>query len=376
MKKVNLASVLEVLLKEGQDQAGTELHKYFIERCAEINEELEEADDGVEIDDVSSVAPEVDDSEDDGADFGGEDDTSTDEGSGKVILTVIYTDPDGDCEDDQSIMDTIGATDMDGAGWAEGVRTLEFIFDDQASADAAADALENRDGGPENLQTDTTVISLDTPAEEGGDEAGTDDSTEDFGGEDDGDVTEDESSDGEESPISGSEDTSEDFGGEDDTSTDGEEETDGIFKDPEESDSDKIDYLAAEVEKLKAELESFQDLGEGFEYTPVKVKMTDDTEIGTGGKISSNDESLVPGNKDMDNRIAGEPIEIKDKPHSGYARETAPSFKTVDVGAKNVRKGVTDGTSKVSKEGDASAELNNKGNGFGSDSPGSIIDGK
>lgn len=376
MSKINLASVLEKLLKEGHEGASDELHKYFVETCAEINNSIIAEDDE---DDITATE-ELPSGDDVVTDTTTDDSTDTDETpstGGQYALNVYYQDLDGDCASDDAIMQLIGTDDMDGAGWAKGVRSLEFQFDSESDANAAAEALNNADEGalPTEISTSVDAIPFagedddsEEPAEEGSDDVvvDTDESVEE---------SDDDSSSegGEESPISGEEEGSDEDEDVDPTS---------IFKDPEESDSDKIDDLASSVEELKAQIAAlsdsdFDNLEESYTLEPVKDPgLSGKKETGSNGKaVNVNDESLIPGNKDMENRIAGEPIEIKSENHNGYEREAAPAVKTLNIG-NNEKKGVMDGTSKVSKEGDKSALLNKTGDGFGSDSPGSIIDGK
>lgn len=359
MNKINLESVLNLLLSEGKEAAAPLMHKYIIETCLEINDSIIK-EDGEEIDvdadtDLSS----------------GEGDEGT-SAAEPAVLTVFYKDPDGDCDYDSAILALIGREDMDGAGWADGIRTLVFQFDSEEAAEEAADKIANRtdeDGLPEEISTDVASIDFD------------DDSSEET-------IEETEESEvnpeGEQSPVGSTEEEpiSEEEGSEEPASEDGEEDSDfsDIFADPEESDSDKILDLASEIEELKRQIEELSSedntVEEGFEFEKVKPVVTPQgKESGAGGITKINDTSLIPGNTEtVDQRLDhAKPIQIKDKPHKGYEREAAPTIKTVDVGARNVRKDAEEGMESVSKEGDASAIINKD---QGKENDTSIISGK
>jgi hypothetical protein len=121
------------------------------------------------------------------------------------------------------------------------------------------------------------------------------------------------------------------------------------------SDSDLGDDDGDDVE------ESFDDFTESFvsELDKVSVKMDDGTELG-GGKITQNKKSPGLQPKLNDRALKGEPVVVKSTEHNGFDKE--PSPKTGDlIGSKtyrNTKAKAADGRSKVSKEGNKSAMLN------------------
>jgi hypothetical protein len=120
--------------------------------------------------------------------------------------------------------------------------------------------------------------------------------------------------------------------------------------------------------------DDFADLEESWTLEPVAdPKLNGGKEIGAAGaKVSLNDKSPLPEH-DADARVGGNAVEIKSDHHTGYEREAAPSVNARPL-LKNQVKKSTDNRTKVSKEGDKSAQLNSNA-GFGSDSPKSPIGG-
>lgn len=102
--------------------------------------------------------------------------------------------------------------------------------------------------------------------------------------------------------------------------------------------------------------EQFESLGESIvdELEDVSVKHAEG--MTTDGKLPVDTKSRALSNKHED-RLAGEPVEIKSSQHNGYEREAAPKNDTMKPRRNTVKKS-TDGQSKVSKEGDKSAVLN------------------
>jgi len=102
--------------------------------------------------------------------------------------------------------------------------------------------------------------------------------------------------------------------------------------------------------------EQFESLGESIvdELEDVSVKHAEG--MTTDGKLPVDTKGRALSNKHED-RLAGEPVEIKSSQHNGYEREAAPKNDTMKPRRNTVKKS-TDGQSKVSKEGDKSAVLN------------------
>jgi hypothetical protein len=108
------------------------------------------------------------------------------------------------------------------------------------------------------------------------------------------------------------------------------------------------------------EEEGFDPLGESVtsELEKVKVTMADGVEQG-GKSFTQNKKSPALQPKLGDRALKGEPVEIKAKEHVGFEKETAPGVADQKiVKARNTKAKAADGRTKVSKEGDKSAELN------------------
>lgn len=358
MSKIKLDAVYSALLTEGEEAATKMMREYVRTTCLDINNRIINEDD-LSFDAVSTDAP--------------EEDAGSAAGS-SAFLTVAYADPEGDCSSDSAIISALGREDMDGAGWADGIRTLSFQFDSAEAAQAAADDLSA--SSDESLPTgiDTIVDTFDV------------DASNDVSSEDDSVEENFDNTDGIDSPLS---DTQPE--GEHALEEDGDDDVDvDINADVDPSDTsdedecpilDRMDDLTAEIEELKTQiaaqlnLDDDSDLDESFNFEKVNAKTatTDGVEAG-GKKVKTNDVSLIPGNNDMDHRAdAAAPIEIRDpNPAHGYAREPAPPVKTLDLG-KNVRKTAEQDMSKVSDKGDTSALINKP---FPEENDKSIIPGK
>lgn len=331
-----LGAVFEALINEGEDKALLIMKEYIRESAVAINNKLIKEDDDLE--------PE------------------SEEASGNVvILTVAYPDPEGSCSYDQAILTALDREDMDGAGWADGIRTLVFQYDSMEDADNAAETLENRDEDsdlPEEISTDASEIDFDTEEDE------------------DKELEEDDS--GQSSPLSdtrpeckieeaeGSEDSNKDSKETpvDVETTEVEVEPDfsDIFTDPNESIDDKINDLASEIEDLKAQiaaaLDSDNSLEEAFDYEKVAPVKNEDGVDAVGEKITSgNDTSLIDGKEDTSLETDASPIKIDNEHHVGFDREKAPEVKEIKLG-RNVRDCFKDGMEVVPPEGDKSALVN------------------
>lgn len=127
-----------------------------------------------------------------------------------------------------------------------------------------------------------------------------------------------------------------------------------------------------DAEDVVESADDFSDLEESWVLEPVKdPNLQGGKEIGAdGAKVSLNDKSPLPEH-DGPGRVGGKAVEIKSDHHEGHEREASPEVKGRPL-LKNQVKKATDGRTKVSKEGDKSAQLNSKA-GFGSDSPKSPI---
>ena len=105
--------------------------------------------------------------------------------------------------------------------------------------------------------------------------------------------------------------------------------------------------------------EDYDDITESIidELEKVSVSLeADGKEIGSGGGFTQNRGAAIPM-KSKDARQGGQPIKMKHATHKGFERETAPSVETVKARRNNV-KSADAALSKVSKEGNKSAEIN------------------
>ena len=94
-------------------------------------------------------------------------------------------------------------------------------------------------------------------------------------------------------------------------------------------------------EELVADLsESFQ----GLETVSDKLQNVEGAQVGEQGKVPVNTKAALPSHKGKD-RVAGEPVEIKGKGHTGHALEKAP--KVADVKVKGNVQNSKDDPSKV-----------------------------
>lgn len=94
-------------------------------------------------------------------------------------------------------------------------------------------------------------------------------------------------------------------------------------------------------EELVAELsESFK----GLETVSDKLQNQEGAQVGEEGKVPVNTKATLPSHKGKD-RVAGEPVEIKGKGHTGHALETSP--KVTDVKLKGNVQNSKDDPSKV-----------------------------
>lgn len=102
--------------------------------------------------------------------------------------------------------------------------------------------------------------------------------------------------------------------------------------------------------------EAFEALGESAVDELEKVSVTHAEGKTTDGsqKVDTKGRALVTA---PDKRQAGAPVKIKSDEHNGYGMETPPKSDTIKA-RKNTLKKADETQSKVSKEGDKSAELN------------------
>jgi len=321
-----MRSILEkafvALLNEEHDKAEELFHKFIVERARQIHESNRAGDDYVldenwndEIttesyfteDDLSDIEGEG--GEGDEAAVGGDDDMGGDEFAADEAGEEPAADEfgaEGDADGDDMGGDLDDHSDETPEEQIEDLRdqleklTAEF----EAMMDAIGDegGLDGDDAGEGEFGADATDGDV------GGDEG-------EFGGESDemaADNVEDDMDGTEEKPAMES------------------EEDDGEFDDITES-------IIDELEK-------------------VSVSLDDGKEIGTGKGFTQNRGAGIP-QKSKDARQGGAPIKMKQDAHKGFERETAPGVETLKPRRNNVSK-TNAALSRVSKEGDKSAEIN------------------
>ena len=163
------------------------------------------------------------------------------------------------------------------------------------------------------------------------------------------------------------------FGGDDDTQTDdaagdfgGDTEVDA---DSVEDDMDGADAQADDAGQQDDEEQTFGESEEGDdefddinesiidELEKIQVSLTTDgVEIAAGKSFQQNKTSSIP-QKSKEARQGGEPVKQKVTNHKHFNRETAPTVADMKT-RKNTLSKADSTQSKVSKEGDASAEIN------------------
>jgi hypothetical protein len=311
-----LEKALIALLNEEREKADALFHEFILERSRQIHESLRQGEDFV-LDEswekelaVDEMFTEADlfgeDEEEDGDDeqvneFAGDD---TDFGADDAAADDVADDADADSE-----VDADADADVDSADDS----AFDSDVDAEDDVDADEDDIETR---VDDIEAELQKLSAEFDALVAGEDDAIDAVRDDTEGGDFGDMS------------SGS-DVTDPFGGDDEEGSD-------------------------EVE----EDEDFSDLGESVasELEKVSVKMVDGTELG-GGKITQNKKSPGLQPKLGDRALKGEPVPVKSTEHNGYDMEPAP--KTTDMKKRqNTKTKAEDGRTKVSKEGNKSAMLN------------------
>lgn len=317
------------LLNEEHDQAEALFHKFIVGKARQIHESLRTGDDVLNenFDSITSEqyfteadleSLEGDDAgEEAGDEFGGEDlgDFGGDEAGSDEGEAEVAADDFGDASDEIDA----AADDLEGDLGGEGELADRVADLEQQIADLTAEFAE---------------IMGDDAADLGGEDLG------DFGGEE-GDLTD---------PANADLGDVDSLGGEE-----GEEGGDDLSADT----SDLGDDMEDEVkESEEVEEDDFADITESIiaELEKVSVTMTDGKEVGAGKSFSQNNTSPALQKK-PNPQTDGKPVQVKASEHKGFERETAPAVKDMKK-RRNTKSNAEDGQSKVSKEGDKSAELN------------------
>lgn len=333
-----LEKVLELLINENDKQASALLHEWFVEKAREIHNQLVEEDDSVlEDEHEDEVAAET--FYEDG-----------DEEEGDMDVEDAEMELDADMEDgDEEVKDGEG---MDGYKAEELSATLHGLEDELDALKAEFAELMGDDYEEDSEEESEESEESEEDYEE--------DSEEDMDMEDMGDKEEPIEENIYDTEGEGSRDA-EDFIGA------GYGDMDGVYE------GDEDDEMGLD-EEFALDEDEFADLEESamalLSTVPGK---NSEAEVGAAAvkKLSVNTQSPVPQHKTED-RIAGEPVQRKSSEHNGFGMESAPATK-IGNGAKspiNAEKKSKDPLTKVSRDGDSSAKLNQIEGGEGNmDSP-------
>lgn len=315
MKKVELSQVLDLLIAENKDEASAMLHEWFVGKSKAILEELMQEDDEA-LDDIKSDKEEIE----------------LEEFYGDVDLEEADDEIEGDDDMIDGEGDDFGGDDLEGAADDLSDEMGDDMGGDELAGDDMGDEFAGDEMGAEEMPIEDKVEDLEDQLA-----ALKAEFDELMGAEDDGE-------------LEGDDFDGDDMDGDMDDEADADNVDDGV-------DADMADD-SVEGEEVD-ESEDFSDLEESFDLESVKKpEMKGTKEIGTGKAVSgANGASPIPQKKVNDRAFKGEPVEIKGKQHSGYARETAPAVKTMSKLKNQVSK-AKDGMSKANPKGDSSAELN------------------
>ena len=329
-----MRSILEkafvALLNEEHDKAEELFHKFIVERARQIHESNRAGDDYVLDENWNDeITTESYFTEEDLADLEGADsDEGADEGdAGEAGDFGGDNAGEGEEGDDAGEAGDLG--DFGGDEGEEGDLGAEGA-DEEGSDEERIDHLEDQ---VEKLVAEFEAM-MDAIGDEGdaaqGAEDALDDGSDDFGNE-------------------GGDEGSEDFGG-DDFGAGDEEDAEAV--------SDDMEGTDEEPAMEGADEDEFDDITESIidELEKVQVSLDDGKEVGAGKTIQQN-RSSIGLQKSKDARQGGAPIKMKQSQHKGFERETAPSVETMKPRRNNV-KTADAALSKVSKEGNKSAEIN------------------
>jgi hypothetical protein len=313
-----LEKALIALLNEEREKADALFHEFILERSRQIHESLRQGEDFV-LDESWEKELAVDEMFTE-ADLFGEDEEEGDDDEQINEFDGDTADFDTEASDDTS--DAADDADVD----ADADADVDSADDSAVDADVdAADDVDAEEGDIESRVDDIEAELQKLSAEFDALVAGEDDAI---------DAVRDDTEGGDFGNMDG--DT--DFGGDADADTDAGfgGDVDGE-DDVEESFDDFLESVTSDLEK-------------------VSVKMVDGTEQG-GGKITQNKKSPGLQPKLGDRALKGEPVQIKSTEHNGYDKEPAPKTKDMPK-RQNTKAKAEDGRTKVSKEGDKSAMLN------------------
>lgn len=331
-----MRSILEkafvALLNEEHDKAEEMFHKFIVERARQIHESNRAGEDFV-LDEnwEEEITTESYFTEEDLADL--EDGDGSEEAGEENPFAAA-----DDAEGEEFGADAAGADDAAGDLGADlGADDADVAADDFGGddMDAEADA-----GSIESLED--KIDELTAKFEAMMDAIGADDAEGDFDA--DADMQAD--------------DAEGDFGADTEVDADSvEDDMDGA--DAQADDAEQQDDDAEQFGESEEGDDEFDDINESIidELEKIQVSLTTDgVEIAAGKSFQQNKTSSIP-QKSKEARQGGEPVKQKVTNHKHFNRETAPTVADMKA-RKNTLKKADSTQSKVSKEGDASAEIN------------------
>ena len=330
MSNSKLLKVMDYLINEQDDKARALLHQIFIEKARAIHEEFMHEDD---MEDETLGG-------DEGESMGRE----IEHHKKEIGSEQHYGDGSlGEMED----------TDLDSA--------VDDLSDDDMEDDSIDDSMDVEDDDVSMDDDDEDLGDDDMDDEDLGDDDMDDDDDMDMGDHDEGEEGERihdleqaiEELKAEFEALKGEVEGGADMGGED-AGMDDAEDADMGDADVEEEGEVEESWMTDDDDDL--EEDNFDDLDEAIDLEEVPVNMKKPGEVGAGkySRTEANVKSPIATTRpDMGVR----PVQIKSKGHTGYGLEGAPKSDELK-GTANRRKKSTDGTSKVSKEGDTRAMLN------------------
>ena len=345
MSNTKLLKVMDYLINEQEDKARELLHQIFIEKARAIHEEMSQDMDEETL----------------GGDAGRK--------LGHQIEDDIEEIESEEFHGDGTMGHAMEDTDLDSA-------IDDLSADDAGMEDSMDDSMEDMDDDEVTMDDEEEIDDEDLDDED----LGAEDDMDDMDDEDMGAEAGEEGEDGEriedlEQAIEDLKAEFEALRGEVEGHEDAETgETGEAGEMGEEGQEDEVEegWMTDDDEDLD---EDFSDLEEAIDLDEVPVNMKKPGEVGSG-KYSRTETNVASPIAKTRPDMGVKPVQIKSKGHTGYNLEAAPGSKEI-AGTANRRKKSTDGTTKVSKEGDTRAMLNkDRSDGYGAQNVNSPIGSK
>ena len=385
MQRVDLKKVLEMLVNEEQGNAENLLHQWFVDKTKSIHESLMQEDDDVLDEDATKDIKDDEDSIE-AEEYYGDGDLSEDEEDDHHIDSLAAADVQDGSED-------LDVSDFDNDDGSED--DLDGDLDDESEPDEEGEqTIAGLADEVEGLQSELQRLKSEFAKIQGGEDEDSDEENLDSEGDEAGDHEEPDGDEDEEGNEPGEEGSEEDEveesyndlseakkgkkglppwlkkGGKKGKEDDKEDDKKTTKKSPKKG--EQPPWLKKGKKKVEESDDfDFLDLEEDYKLENVPAANLSGTkEIGSGGSLKVNNDSPIPQKK-PDQRVGGSAVEIKSGTRpNGYNRETPPKVATPLIKSpKNEKQELK----AVPKDGNSSATLNKKGDGFGSDSPKSPI---